>query len=94
MVSLEVLTQLLDGLHTDRVFNTLEKQAIFEENAATANKARCTIDDAIKKGQEACRKMIQRLQLIDPSLSYQLGLSSSSVHPGKSTLFYSATFIA
>ncbi|XP_015233852.1 PREDICTED: NACHT, LRR and PYD domains-containing protein 12-like [Cyprinodon variegatus] len=81
-VSLEVLIQLLDGLRTDCVFNTLEKQGILEENAATANKARCIIDDVIKKGEEACRKMIQRLQLIDPTLSYQLGLSSySSVQP-------------
>ncbi|XP_015259872.1 PREDICTED: protein NLRC3-like [Cyprinodon variegatus] len=78
-ISLEVLTQLLDGLRTDRVFNTLEKQGILEENAATANKARCTIDDVMKKGQEASRKMIQRLQLIDPTLSRELGLPSSSV---------------
>ncbi|XP_015259262.1 PREDICTED: protein NLRC3-like [Cyprinodon variegatus] len=32
----------------------------------------------MKKGQEASRKMIQRLQLIDSALSYQLGLSSNS----------------
>uniref|UniRef100_A0A3Q2CSK5 CARD domain-containing protein n=1 Tax=Cyprinodon variegatus TaxID=28743 RepID=A0A3Q2CSK5_CYPVA len=79
----EVLTQLLDGLRTDRVFNTLEKQGILEENAATANKARCTIDDVMKKGQEASRKMIQRLQLIDPTLSRELGLLTVScyTHP-------------
>ncbi|XP_015233856.1 PREDICTED: protein NLRC3-like [Cyprinodon variegatus] len=77
-VASDVLTQLLESLQRDRVFTSSEKQRILEMNPVTADKARCIIDNVMKKGEEASKTMIQHLQLIDPKLSYQLCLSSSS----------------
>ncbi|XP_014869252.1 PREDICTED: uncharacterized protein LOC106934087 [Poecilia mexicana] len=76
-VSEEILTQLLDGLEADHVFNHLEIQDILQKNQTRADKARKTIDAVKMKGQRACRLMIERLHHIDPILSNQLGLSSN-----------------
>ncbi|XP_016519199.1 uncharacterized protein LOC107833734 [Poecilia formosa] len=76
-VSEEILTQLLDGLEADHVFNHLEIQDILQKNQTRADKARKTIDAVKMKGQRACRLMIERLHHIDPILSSQLGLSSN-----------------
>ncbi|XP_072235499.1 caspase recruitment domain-containing protein 18-like [Leuresthes tenuis] len=75
-VSLVILKQILDGLITDGVVNTLEKEAIIEENQTRADKARRLIDDVKKKGEEASKRMIKHLQTKDPALSSHLGLSS------------------
>ncbi|XP_023185435.1 NLR family CARD domain-containing protein 3-like isoform X2 [Xiphophorus maculatus] len=77
-VSEEILNQLLDDLETDGVLIRLEKQAILRGNPITIDKARSTIDAVRMKGQRACEMMIKRLQLRDPTLSNQLGLSSLS----------------
>uniref|UniRef100_A0A3B3VGG7 CARD domain-containing protein n=1 Tax=Poecilia latipinna TaxID=48699 RepID=A0A3B3VGG7_9TELE len=82
-VSEEILKQLLDDLLSDRVFNYMEIEEILQKNPIRADKARNTIDAVMKKGQRACRLMIQRLHHIDPTLSNQLGLSSDSFGPGE-----------
>ncbi|MED6232544.1 hypothetical protein ATANTOWER_032081 [Ataeniobius toweri] len=73
-ISEENLIQLLEELETDGVFHVLEKRGILQKNQTTADKARNTIDAVRNKGDKSCRMMIQRLQLIDPALSDQLGL--------------------
>ncbi|XP_014867214.1 PREDICTED: protein NLRC3-like [Poecilia mexicana] len=80
-VSEEILKQLLDDLLSDRVFNYMEIEEILQKNPIRADKARNTIDAVMKKGHRACRLMIKRLHLIDPTLSNQLGLSSDSFGP-------------
>ncbi|XP_007576382.2 protein NLRC3-like [Poecilia formosa] len=77
-VSEEILTQLLDGLETEGVFNRLEKRDILVKNQARASS---TIDAVMRKGSRACEMMIQQLQLLDPALSDQLGLSSDCPDP-------------
>uniref|UniRef100_A0A3B3WL37 CARD domain-containing protein n=2 Tax=Poecilia mexicana TaxID=48701 RepID=A0A3B3WL37_9TELE len=79
-VSEEILTQLLDGLETEGVFNRLEKRDILVKNQARASS---TIDAVMRKGSRACEMMIQQLQLLDPALSDQLGLSSDCPDPGQ-----------
>ncbi|KAM4560155.1 uncharacterized protein PAE49_012394 isoform 2-T2 [Odontesthes bonariensis] len=71
-----ILKLLLDALLEDGVFNDLEKEAIIEENHIRADKARNLIDYVRRKGEEASRKMMERLQKLDPTLSSQLGLLS------------------
>jgi len=81
-----ILKQLLDALVADGVFGDLEKEAIMEANQTRADKARNLIDDVRRKGEEACGKMIECLQKLDPTLSSQLGLSSGpSAQGGKAT---------
>uniref|UniRef100_A0A3P9P935 CARD domain-containing protein n=1 Tax=Poecilia reticulata TaxID=8081 RepID=A0A3P9P935_POERE len=74
-VSEEILKQLLDGLLSDGVFNPSEKEEILQKIQTRADEARATIDAVMKKGKRASDIMIQRLQLIDPTLSNQLGLA-------------------
>ncbi|XP_043965523.1 NLR family CARD domain-containing protein 3-like [Gambusia affinis] len=80
-VSDDVLKQLLDGLLSDHILGDLEDEGILQKNQTRAEKARETIDTVRKKGNEACRLMIKRLQHIDPTLFNQLGLSSDSSGP-------------
>ncbi|XP_047433078.1 NLR family CARD domain-containing protein 3-like [Mugil cephalus] len=75
-MSIEVLTQLLEALVTDSVLTDLEKEAISEKNSVRADRVRHFIDTVKRKGEEACRKLIQHLQSIDPALSHHLGLPS------------------
>ncbi|MED6292295.1 hypothetical protein CHARACLAT_032421, partial [Characodon lateralis] len=75
-VSTEVIKQLLDGLLVDGVFNDGEKDSVLEENPTRADKARTLIDKVKRKGPAASRKMIARLQKLDPTLYCELGLSS------------------
>ncbi|KAK5621632.1 hypothetical protein CRENBAI_023897 [Crenichthys baileyi] len=75
-VSTEVIKQLLDGLLVDGVLNDGEKDSVLEENPTRADKARALIDKVKKKGHEASRKMIARLQELDQTLYCELGLSS------------------
>ncbi|XP_072235434.1 NLR family CARD domain-containing protein 3-like isoform X4 [Leuresthes tenuis] len=75
-VPAELLKQLLDALLADGVFSDLEKEAIIEENQSRADKARRLIDDVRRKGEEACRKLMEHLQKLDLTLSSQLRLLS------------------
>ena len=87
-VPAEILKQLLDALLADGVFSDLEKEAIIEENQNRADKARRLIDDVRRKGEEACRKMMEHLQKLDRTLSFQLHLlSGPSAQEGKATQF-------
>ncbi|XP_072235739.1 NLR family CARD domain-containing protein 3-like [Leuresthes tenuis] len=72
----EILKQLLDALLADGVFSDLEKEAIIEDNQTRADKARRLIDDVRRKGEEACRKLMEHLQKLDRTLSSQLRLLS------------------
>ncbi|KAM4567100.1 caspase-1-like isoform 2-T2 [Odontesthes bonariensis] len=74
-VSKAGLSELLDVLLEDGVFNELEKESILEEHNTKADKARALIDDVKKKGPEASRKMIDRLEKIDNHLYSLLSLS-------------------
>uniref|UniRef100_A0AAZ1Y2M2 CARD domain-containing protein n=2 Tax=Oreochromis aureus TaxID=47969 RepID=A0AAZ1Y2M2_OREAU len=75
-VSTEILTQLLEALVTAHVFNDLEKRRILEGNPVTADRARCTIDIVINKGNKASRIMISHLCTKDPCLWSELCSSS------------------
>uniref|UniRef100_A0A3B5RB38 CARD domain-containing protein n=1 Tax=Xiphophorus maculatus TaxID=8083 RepID=A0A3B5RB38_XIPMA len=75
--------QLLDGLLSDCVFTLSERENILQKNQTRADKALAAIDAVMKKGQRACRLMIQRLHHRDSTLSNQLGLSSDSFGPGE-----------
>ncbi|XP_043966431.1 caspase-1-like [Gambusia affinis] len=80
-VSEVILKQLLDGLLLDGVFALSEIEDILQKNQTRAEKARDTILAVMKKGNEACRLMIKRLQQRDSTLFNQLGLSSDSSGP-------------
>jgi len=87
-VPAEILKQLLDALLADGVFSDLEREAIIEENQTRADKARRLIDDVRRKGEEACRQMMEHLQKLDRTLSSQLRLlSGPSAQEGKATYF-------
>lgn len=75
---MEILTQLLEALVSDGVLDNLESESILEGNQTRANKARCLFDTVKKKGNEACRKTLAHLWIIDPVLSSQLHRSTSS----------------
>ncbi|XP_049913830.1 caspase-1-A-like [Epinephelus moara] len=75
-VSRALIKQLLDDLLDDGILNDGEKDAIDEENSATADKARCLIDTVKKKGDEASRKLMAHLKSRDATLYSELGLSS------------------
>uniref|UniRef100_I3KS47 NACHT domain-containing protein n=1 Tax=Oreochromis niloticus TaxID=8128 RepID=I3KS47_ORENI len=85
-VSTEILTQLLEALVTTHVFNDLEKRRILEGNPVTADRARCTIDIVINKGNKASRIMISHLCTKDPCLWSELCLSSDQQRLLKYTL--------
>ncbi|KAM9733610.1 caspase-1-like [Menidia menidia] len=74
-VSKGVLKDLLDGLLEDGVLNEGEVESILEENSTKKDKARSLIDSVRMKGSTASRKMIVRLEIIDPTLYSELGLS-------------------
>ncbi|XP_041835303.1 uncharacterized protein LOC121635931 [Melanotaenia boesemani] len=78
-VSKENLTQLLESLITDNVLTDLERASILEENHTRVNKASCFADVVREKGDEACKRMIGHLEIINPSLSSELGLPSEHV---------------
>ncbi|XP_025760931.1 protein NLRC3-like [Oreochromis niloticus] len=85
-VSPEILTQLLEDLVTSQVFNDLEKRRILEGNPVTADRARCTIDIVINKGNKASRIMISHLCTKDPCLWSEICLSSDQQRLLKYTL--------
>ncbi|XP_051813725.1 caspase recruitment domain-containing protein 18-like [Acanthochromis polyacanthus] len=72
-----VISQLLDDLLQDRVFNRGEKDYIIQKYPVTADKARELVDAVIKKGDVASRKMITRLQERDPELYSKMDESCS-----------------
>ncbi len=74
-VSKEIISQLLDDLLEDGVLNDGEKDSILEENRSRADRARCLIDTVRKKGDDASRKMIARLNSRDPALYSTLAQS-------------------
>ncbi|XP_023146917.1 caspase a-like [Amphiprion ocellaris] len=76
-VSKDMISQLLDDLLEDRVFNDGEKDSILEEKPSRADKARALLDRVKNKGDEASRKMIAHLKERDPTLYSELGLSCS-----------------
>uniref|UniRef100_A0A3Q2P977 CARD domain-containing protein n=1 Tax=Fundulus heteroclitus TaxID=8078 RepID=A0A3Q2P977_FUNHE len=68
-----------------------------EFNQTRADKARSTIDGVRRKGKDSCKMMIHHLQLKDPKLSNQLGLSFAlstqpgfAAQPGEATQFCNA----
>ncbi|XP_031418827.1 uncharacterized protein LOC105904240 [Clupea harengus] len=73
--SLPLIKQLLDGLQQERVLNSEEAEAVLEEQAARADRARCLIDMVRKKGRRASEKMITLLRERDPNLGMTLGLA-------------------
>uniref|UniRef100_A0AAY5KJC1 CARD domain-containing protein n=1 Tax=Esox lucius TaxID=8010 RepID=A0AAY5KJC1_ESOLU len=73
-VSKPVISQLLDDLLEDKVLNEEEKDSVKEENNARAEQARCLIDMVRKKGPQASKKMIGRVQERDSVLYESLGL--------------------
>ncbi|XP_041840634.1 interferon-induced very large GTPase 1-like [Melanotaenia boesemani] len=81
-VSKETLTQLLESLITENVLTDLERDSILEENHTRANKASCFADIVREKGDEACKRMIVHLEIINHSLFSELGLPSG--HRSKS----------
>ncbi|XP_061575435.1 caspase a-like isoform X1 [Cololabis saira] len=86
-VSKEMINQLLDSLLEDSVLNDGEKDSIIEENNTKNNKARALIDAVRRKGDESSRKMIAHIQMKDPTLYSELGLSD--VEPAQTDGFFS-----
>uniref|UniRef100_A0A3B3VBI8 Uncharacterized LOC106952938 n=1 Tax=Poecilia latipinna TaxID=48699 RepID=A0A3B3VBI8_9TELE len=74
--SKELISQLLDDLLGDQVFNDGEKDSILEENKSRADKARALIDSVCRKGDKASQKMIDHFQNRDPTLFSDLKLST------------------
>ncbi|XP_037533738.1 caspase-1-like [Nematolebias whitei] len=84
-VSKEIINQLLDCLLEDGVLNHGEKDSILQENVNRADKARNLFDTVLRKGKEASRKMVGRLEQKDSTLHKELGLSSAqSAQPAAS----------
>ena len=87
-VSKETLTQLMELLVTENVFNNREMKSVLEQNHTRVNKASCFVDIVTEKGDEACKKMISHLQTINPALSSELDLPSGpSAEEGQFTSF-------
>lgn len=74
-VSKPLLKQLLDDLLEDGLLNDGEKDSVLEDNSNKADMARALIDMVKRKGDQASRKMIARLEIRDPTLYSELGLS-------------------
>ncbi|KAM8769447.1 caspase a-like [Acanthopagrus schlegelii] len=74
-VSKAVIKSLLDDMLDDEILNDGEKESILEENSARADQARDLIDTVRKKGDDASRKLIDRIQNRDNALFSKLGLS-------------------
>ncbi|KAM3615331.1 uncharacterized protein V6R79_000414 [Siganus canaliculatus] len=84
--SIVLITELLDDLLEEDVVTDGEKNWILEEDNVTANKARRLIDTVKSKGHEPSRKMIDHLQLRDPCLSNELGLSCDAAKDWSTSL--------
>nr|QED88343.1 putative caspase-1 [Channa punctata] len=80
-ISLPVLKQLLDDLLEDGVLNDGETESILNENNNRADQARCLADNLRRKGDKACRKMIDHLQERDKTLYEELGLAAPQLAP-------------
>ncbi|XP_061578340.1 NACHT, LRR and PYD domains-containing protein 3-like [Cololabis saira] len=74
-VSKQTLTELMEALVTDGVFDDRDKKSILEENHTRVNKASCLVDIVMEKEEAVCNKMINHLQTINPSLSFELDVS-------------------
>jgi hypothetical protein len=73
-VSIPVIKGLLDDLWQQNVFSTEEKDSVMEEQRSTADRARCLIDEVMKKGERASQVMIDSMKLMDNHLCITLGL--------------------
>lgn len=98
-VSKAVIKSLLDDMLDDEILNDGEKESVLEENSARADQARDLIDTVRKKGDDASRKLIDRIQNRDNTLFSKLGLSCEErgscdqpAPPGEPTHF-SQTFM-
>uniref|UniRef100_A0A8D3CI47 Caspase-1-like n=1 Tax=Scophthalmus maximus TaxID=52904 RepID=A0A8D3CI47_SCOMX len=80
-VSKATLIQLLDDILEDCIVNDGEKDSILEEHNCRADKARSLFDIVKKKGDSASRKLIAHLQIRDPTLHSELGLSCGQPAP-------------
>lgn len=76
-VSEGMINQLLDLLLKHSVLDDEEMNSILEEHRTRTKKARALIDAVIRKGPEACLKMIAYLEKRDKFLFQTLGLSSA-----------------
>ena len=73
-VSDPVIKGLLDDLYHHEVFSSEEKDSVMEEQRSTADRARCLIDEVMKKGERASQVMIDSMKLMDNHLCITLGL--------------------
>ncbi|XP_029922804.1 caspase-1-like [Myripristis murdjan] len=67
-ISTPVMADLLNDLLADRILNEREREWVFEEHLARADRASCLIDMVRRKGARASQEMITNLQNIDPLL--------------------------
>lgn len=88
-VSTQMISQLLDDISADGVVNDGEREFILEENNIRSDKARRLIDTVKNKGDRASRKMITHIQIRDPELYAELGLSYGQPAPSGELTYYS-----
>ncbi|XP_059932069.1 uncharacterized protein LOC132475110 isoform X3 [Gadus macrocephalus] len=73
-VSIKVIKGLLDDLLQQKVFSTEEKDSLMEELRSTTDRARCLIDEVMKKGERASQVMIDSMKVRDNHLCLTLEL--------------------
>ncbi|CAL8332887.1 unnamed protein product [Boreogadus saida] len=71
-VSIPVIKGLLDDLWQQKVFSTEEKDSVMEELRSTKDRARCLIDEVMKKGERASQVMIDSMKEMDNHLCITL----------------------
>uniref|UniRef100_A0A667YDM0 Caspase a n=1 Tax=Myripristis murdjan TaxID=586833 RepID=A0A667YDM0_9TELE len=71
-ISTPVMANLLDHLLEDRILNERERDCVFEEHLARADRASCLIDMVRRKGARASQELITNLKNFDPFLCNDL----------------------
>uniref|UniRef100_A0A667XN31 Caspase a n=1 Tax=Myripristis murdjan TaxID=586833 RepID=A0A667XN31_9TELE len=71
-ISTPVMANLLDHLLADRILNEREREWVFEEHLARADRASCLIDMVRRKGARASQELITNLKNFDPFLCNDL----------------------
>uniref|UniRef100_A0A667XNI4 Caspase a n=1 Tax=Myripristis murdjan TaxID=586833 RepID=A0A667XNI4_9TELE len=71
-ISTPVMANLLDHLLDDRILNERERDCVFEEHLARADRASCLIDMVRRKGARASQELITNLKNFDPFLCNDL----------------------
>ncbi|XP_076838094.1 caspase-7-like [Brachyhypopomus gauderio] len=69
-----VIKQLLDDLKDEKVLGEEEVESILQQNLQRADQARCMIDSVTKKGHNASRILIDKLQKRDNIVYDKVGL--------------------